>query len=439
MSGDNSQYQQLPVTDMSRDVVNLAVETMSNSLPFIFKMNVDCFEELFEWLSLRDLKTLRQTCIRMKQVVDYYIKMNFPVTLQKVWIFHRQDKFFASTETESVGFELVNHINFWDHDLTLAPIDKIKSILVHTEKVRVCCSLFKFDLYDSLLQHCPQLKQFMIEGCAIEMGQKWLHQCYPTLEHLGMYGVNKGSQIECTDLEILFEQNPNIQHFTVSEKVIWDNRNWIRKSNIQIDRLDIFYAGSMNSSIIVDEFIVLMNELHAQGFYKRIHLYLQLKGNEFLRSLLSLCALEALFGYDVELFLLPCLTNLKELDIKQCKDIEIAKTLATNLPNLHRISMEEATLHGILPFIHQCQKLSQIRIDSFSRSKDNGIFFISNIINLPAINKQRAKLLNAQKLLIFVREHIFLKNKRKQRINLDLVELKRIYSWRNTNPFHTLL
>lgn len=37
----------------------------------MFKLNVDCFEHLFEWLSLEELLTFRCTCNRMKLVVDF--------------------------------------------------------------------------------------------------------------------------------------------------------------------------------------------------------------------------------------------------------------------------------------------------------------------------------------------------------------------------------
>lgn len=39
----------------------------------MLKLNADCFEELFEWLSVADLLTLRRTCKRLQQMVDYFI------------------------------------------------------------------------------------------------------------------------------------------------------------------------------------------------------------------------------------------------------------------------------------------------------------------------------------------------------------------------------
>lgn len=44
----------------------------------ILKLNIDAYEGLFEWLSLADLRSLRQTCKRLQRAVDYYIKTNYP-------------------------------------------------------------------------------------------------------------------------------------------------------------------------------------------------------------------------------------------------------------------------------------------------------------------------------------------------------------------------
>ena len=43
----------------------------------IFKLSVDHFEELFDWLSLSDLVAFGQTCKRMQRIVGYWIKTNY--------------------------------------------------------------------------------------------------------------------------------------------------------------------------------------------------------------------------------------------------------------------------------------------------------------------------------------------------------------------------
>lgn len=42
-----------------------------------FKLNVNCFENLFDWLPLADLRKLRGTCIPFKHDVDHYIESKY--------------------------------------------------------------------------------------------------------------------------------------------------------------------------------------------------------------------------------------------------------------------------------------------------------------------------------------------------------------------------
>lgn len=66
---------------------------------------------------------------------------------------------------------------------------------------------------------------------------------------------------------------------------------------------------------------------------------------------------------------------------------------------------------------------------------DDDTYYRDNIFNLRTINKEREKLINAQKVAIFVCERIFLLNRRKQNIDLNLVQLKRNFSWEKCNLF----
>lgn len=52
-------------------------------LPDIFKLKIDHFEELFDWLSLDDMLKLAATCKRMQRIVGYCCRnmySNFEVT-----------------------------------------------------------------------------------------------------------------------------------------------------------------------------------------------------------------------------------------------------------------------------------------------------------------------------------------------------------------------
>lgn len=62
---------------MSGESSSSDIIAIEKSQAEIFKLKMDHFEEIFEWLSAKDLAELSQTCKRMQHVVGYYIKTNY--------------------------------------------------------------------------------------------------------------------------------------------------------------------------------------------------------------------------------------------------------------------------------------------------------------------------------------------------------------------------
>lgn len=176
----------------------------------------------------------------------------------------------------------------------------------------------------------------------------------------------------------------------------------------------------------------LLNELQDIGFFQRLHIALSHYTTiEYSRSNTPLRALEALFGYNrSKIDLLPFLSNLEELEM-YVNDDDNLETIATHLPNLYRISIRRASFVRILPFFHRCPKLIEIRIVVLENDE---VFFGEDVIDLLALNKERKKLRNARKIMIFINERIFLLNKWKQNINLNLIKLNRKQSWKESFP-----
>lgn len=46
-------------------------------LPDILKLNINCFEELFEYLSFEDLFSVVKTCKRLQQITTYIVQQNY--------------------------------------------------------------------------------------------------------------------------------------------------------------------------------------------------------------------------------------------------------------------------------------------------------------------------------------------------------------------------
>ena len=55
------------------DAVNVQKEELPSP---IFKLNAICCDDLFDWVSVKDLHSLGQTCHRMQQLTGYYFREN---------------------------------------------------------------------------------------------------------------------------------------------------------------------------------------------------------------------------------------------------------------------------------------------------------------------------------------------------------------------------
>lgn len=43
----------------------------------MFRLNIDCFDEIFDYLSMEDLYSLGETCTRMQQIAGQYFKSHY--------------------------------------------------------------------------------------------------------------------------------------------------------------------------------------------------------------------------------------------------------------------------------------------------------------------------------------------------------------------------
>lgn len=97
-------------------------------------------------------------------------------------------------------------------------------------------------------------------------------------------------------------------------------------------------------------------------------------------------------------------------------DLEV---LAKNLLKLDRLTIYRTRFEHILPFIQHSVNLKTIAIE----------YFDGDILDLPALNKERKKLLGARKVTIYVEERVFLATKwASKTTHLGFIELKRIES-----------
>lgn len=410
---------------MSRRQVNLSgIENVSTStsntelLPSIFKLNVDCFEELFEWLKLVDLLVLRRTCKRMKQVVDYYIKLNYPKALH---LKLHQSRFDELHPFVPNVFKWTKHLNIWPGDLTSQQIEDITYIFNQIESLQMDCVEMEGDFYKNILKHCVNLTYLAIRTSKnfrmLGNGNEWLHRKYPKLDHFDLQ-VPKVKTTKFMDLKAFFELNPNIRILSTDSDFL---AVWYRSlfgSNISFDRLDIRINRDFHSLCYV------MQELYKNGFYKKLHIYCHTHQDEMLQ-VAKFSALEKLNLWSTSTsFDVPILEGLTELsiDISQCIPQNELDSMARNFINLKRLYIGEGFLSNIRAFVRFAVNLKQIIFRDLFTDHDNEGVQIKDFVKL---NEDRKKLNCARKITFFIDEDTFLDLKWNYKMHFSLIEIKR--------------
>lgn len=409
-----------------------AVERMDNLGPRIFKLNVDCFEKVFESLSLKDLETLRLTCKRMKTVADYYIKLNYRMKLDFFRAFRScviLEENFDWTEIDCFGH--INHLAIDTVLLTMPHIELMKHILVRVDHISLDqCSVGNVDLYEDFLKLCNHLKRLSIKSYCQktiihnenenENGNHWLHQYYPELEYVEILNVDLG---ECSELEVFLKRNQNVQIFSTTFNVMWHNRNWMLESDIKFKRLKIAISSTWGYAYWCSLHFNLLNELHKRGFYQQLDVILD--DLEKINDVKSIAALRRLSLTSAPpSFELPS-TEIRGLYLGYRSFIAGSDAMANNLNGVQQIWMEHGSIATILPFIQKYRNLKKMFISNFE----------NEIGDLSFLNNERKKLKNARKISIFLNEDIIIKNRQTQKINWSLVELKPRHLWYKQNPY----
>lgn len=407
----------------ANDTAIVRVIINNESQPNMFKLNVDCFEHLFEWLSLKELLVFRCTSKRMKAVVDYYIKLNYPHLLHLCVPNFRQGKFLKSCRMHPNYFESIKHLHIWGSKYIGVQIDGIKFILNRLETLKLWNVRIAGDFYEIILKHCPRLKFLSVKMGVKPIGtsNEWLIRQYSTLE-----SIEIEMDFVCSELLEFFKQNPNVRDFSTNFSCLWHNRNQILESSIKLDRLNV----NIDSHLF--EFYHIINNLSDHGFYKQLIARLHFGPNpewaeSQLQNLWSHCNLETFILCTLDDFLIPVVKNIKQLDIL---NLDIS-SLTTNFVNLERVFVLTATLNAIQSFMSHAPKLKQVRVTSLIHGNGE----MPNVHDFLTLNEERKKLVGACKVTIYIDEEIFLKLKWSSKLNFGMVELKRLNSCKKENSW----
>lgn len=422
--------------------------------PAIFKLNMDCLHKLFDWFSLSELIPIAKTCQRFHQAAGDYFRSNYVSTeiISKdghiYTLFRNIDiflKFISRISTNCNNLQLnhligdtcksLRHIRL-SGILLEDRIECIKEILMRVKTVDLVECPNREEIYNIFLKYCTSMTSLSIKrsyklrnkSIIIGSSNEWLHRKYPTLQH---FELTELYELPENELRIFFERNPNVQTFTIDSNSLWENRQSIISSEIKLNKLAIEF---MNEEF-ADEIIQLLNELYVVGFYKYLHVYSSRISQEYLDKIfLSLFynSVEMLRGRLKEInVLLENVTILSFPGFYWREPIDTTN-LYKNLPNLERIFFEEAKTEHIFPFICGSLKLKIIKIKRFH----GGVHYVNGFIDLVTFNKERGKLLDATKIILYVDNHFVLSSKwSNQPIKYKSIELRQFgaFDWTELN------
>lgn len=384
-------------------------------------LNIDCLEELFEWMTFADLLAFRLGCKRFKKAVDYYIKSYYPA-IGKIEITDKNFACFLRIEPDCI--KLVKGVRFTiKTSVTSSLIECIKDILNQLEDIRITNLKLQGDFYEDFLKWCPNLRYLSIQYFdALKLGTDngWLTRQYPTLQHIHfddkVYGVK-----EIAELPTFFKLNPQIRTLSVTIYFLLKHTNLLCEAKITFDQLivgvDSFFEDEM--PCVCD----LLKRLHHYGFYKRVHIrgFFFACAQDDVNLFGTIPALEKLSLFNRE-SAIPALPDLKELRFTLSGIPPELENATSNLKHIERIYFEKAPFDSVLLIIQHFLKVNLIKADDI----EDGMHFKNNILDLNAINKKRQKLNAACKITFYVADTIYLATKfAKMSTCFSLIELKR--------------
>lgn len=410
--------------------------------PDIFKLNIDCFKDVFDYLAMKDLISVGKTCKTLQEVAGHCFRRTYPnfetncgckgiicdvkgmdvshfiefvpyarfcgrigaSTFLKV-----QSKLRRLKELEIISAELANE-----------EIDCMKETFGKLEVMRLSkCTWNASITFSHVIALCTKLGRLEIDKCVFD--KNWLVQKCPTLNCLKFIQ----DEVKRVDGLVTFLRlNPNIRKLITSVDVLRTNRDSF-KNYVGLDELVVKFGLCS-----ISEFrsrCCLLRELHAHGFYHRLRLnsvyVFELEMFDQLTQLNGLVKLELEIHV---LGALSALTNLQEIIFNYSYFMPDSENGAINLMNLERLYFGFVHLNGIVPFIRRSISL---RIIMVLLLEGCSMHNRANVVDLVRLNRERGRLANARKITFYVHETVYLATKwALKETDFDFIRLKRIDS-----------
>lgn len=417
------------MSDRAPGELGLASTLNTPLLSPILRLNVDCFEEIFDFLSLSDLCAVGQTCKRMQSVARYYFQQIYSHELAHVFPYRirmfgaeihgfrqyiRHISISAPVDLKFLRhiqlqpFNSLIHIFFMGFDFTDENISCIKNFFRKIEVLEIYACKVYVDFHEKILNYCENLKELIVRECwRITPGDdtNWLLQIYTKLEYLDL-SIDMPYKFEISELKTFLNNNPSLKTLAINGDFLVMNRNSFLEADFKLTTLQI---DVRNADVDYDTIWEIVNQLRRKQKFKKLHFAVNYFDIELEKKVDLLSIIEELNAKSFsESFDWQHLIKLKDLYIADYKshdrDMEIvAKNM--RIINVEKIHFYNVFNKQILSFIRHLPSLTEIRIegdisDKFGKYK--------NSINVHELNNERKKLAGARKVVIYVGPEVYL-------------------------------
>lgn len=363
----------------------------------IFRLNDDCFEAIFTFLTADDLTNLSDTCLHIHSLVKTFFSRMYPrkrieidwingivairkyaalkEVIQNVWFKGMQKK--LSKQKHNYLPDFYNDSNLISYyiysmcnrlpklvrfeNMMLQQRDGImmKTTLENIESIELIgCNVD--GIYENFLGRCKNLKHLTVRLCNGWEEKSWLEQAYPSLRSLD---VQLEGAAEHEALIDFFRRNPHIKKFSCRSHLssnlsqIENVMKAIMGSNLRLEELFLTIGGVCNFRNI---YLNLMN-ISEQEQFKRLSL--EFSSREVKELLIDS---------------LNYLATMQKIHVLHITSVDIAEDLPTNMCVLS--SLKELHLNNLPNSVYSARMLAMVIPNLEVLVIKNSVYFTPSVI-----------------------------------------------------------
>lgn len=246
----------------------------------ILKLDIDCFEEVFDYLPLKDLISIGKTCKRLQNVCGYIFHQNYSNVLKQcaadrcdVWIKssesinkHEVDHFWRFIDRiyirKSNGlerflrihrhFKRLKQICFNSILLTMNDTERMRETLAKVQSLRFINCEVHGSFYETILAFCPNLKHLYIDRLHIVNGPSDGIEAKDPKNSRGSKHTNDISVTRnSTDSNDVNDANDQKNKSTTKNLKVRRENDWLRQKYPMLEHLELISHKSLLIELVI--------------------------------------------------------------------------------------------------------------------------------------------------------------------------------------------